>query len=70
MKDSLNVLNYKYNLYKKSKYDFCLGYLKDSLNVLKLQNKFIWKIVTKFRKLEGLFKSFKIIKTIFMKNSD
>jgi hypothetical protein len=27
---------YKNNLYKKSKYDFSLEYLKDSLNVLKL----------------------------------
>jgi hypothetical protein len=24
---------------KKSKYDFCLGYMKDSLNVLKLLKK-------------------------------
>jgi hypothetical protein len=40
------------------------------LNVLKLQKQFIWKIVTKFRILEGLLKSSKIIKNIYKKNSD
>ena len=48
---------------KKSMQDFCLGYLKDSLNVLNLKKQLIKKKQVGFmlRMLEGQFKCFKIL---------